>query len=72
MLEKIKEKCSENGISVSKLEVDLKFSKGSISKWEKSIPSVEKVEKVADYFGVTVDELLNRNKCNIKGKMEKL
>ncbi len=58
MLEKIKQLCAKKGISIYRLEKDLGFSAASISKWESSSPSVDKVQKVASYFGTTVDELL--------------
>ena len=47
-----------NGITISQLEKELGFSNGSISKWEKVSPSVDKVQKIAKYFGVTTDYLL--------------
>ena len=46
------------GISVGKLEKDLEFSNGSICKWNESEPGIRKVQKVADYLGVTIEELL--------------
>lgn len=58
---RIKELCSQKGITISKLESDLEFSNGSIKKWENaSSPSVEKILKIAIYFDVTVDYLLGR------------
>lgn len=60
MYSKIKALCKANRISVSKLEVDLNFSRGSICKWGVNNPSIDKVKAVADYFGVTVDYLLSR------------
>jgi hypothetical protein len=54
---KIKKICDERGISVRKLESDLEFSCGSVCKWNDNIPSFDKVTKVADYLGVTLDEL---------------
>lgn len=51
--------CDEKGTNVNQLEKALGFSHRSISRWDKSSPSIESVKKVADYFGVTVDYLLN-------------
>lgn len=56
--ERIKQLCSERGISVYRVEKDLKFSNCSICKWKTSTPSADKVQKVADYFNVTVKFLL--------------
>ncbi len=55
----IKALCKKKGISVSFLEKELKFSNASISKWKKSAPGSESIKRVADYFGVTVDYLIN-------------
>ena len=57
---KIAQLCKEKGISVAKLERETGISNGTISRWGTSSPTVEKLEKVADYFGVTVDSLLGR------------
>lgn len=51
-----------NGLTIKELERNLGFSNGSIAKWEKSFPSVDKVMKVADYFGVTAEFLLTGKK----------
>lgn len=45
-------------ISQGKLEKELGFSNGSISKWKNSMPTPERLQKIADYFGVTVDYLM--------------
>lgn len=46
------------GISQGKLEKALGFSNGSISKWKASTPNPERLKKLADYFGVSVEYLL--------------
>lgn len=58
MLKKIKQLCVEKDISLRELEHGAGIAANTISKWGNIVPSVEKVKKVADYFGVTVDELL--------------
>ena len=50
--------CHKKGITVSGLERNLGFGNSTIAKWGKASPTVEKLAAVADYFGVTVDELL--------------
>lgn len=47
-------------ISIPNLEKALGFGAGTISRWDKSSPGVDKVQAIADYFGVTVDYLLGR------------
>jgi len=56
--ENVKKLAKERGVSIRKLEQDIGIADKSISKWDKMMPSIDKVEKVAKYFGVTVDSLL--------------
>ena len=48
----------DRDMSMNKLEQTLGFASGTINKWDDNIPSVLKVKAVADFFGVTVDQLL--------------
>lgn len=59
-LDKIKELCKEKGITINKLEQLSGISQKSIGKWEKNEPSIDKVQKLADYFNVSTDYLLGR------------
>lgn len=54
----IKELCAKNKISVNKLETDLGFGTGYVSKLDKSTPNTAKIQKIADYFNVSVDYLI--------------
>jgi rep protein len=56
----IKSLCNKKGITVSALGVELGLGKNSITRWDENKPSVDRVQKVADYFGVSVDYLLSR------------
>ena len=58
LYDKVKAICKAKGVSVGKMEKDLEFSNGSICKWNESEPGIGKVQKVACYLGVTLDELL--------------
>ena len=62
MLEKIKELCKEKGMSISQLEQSLGFGNKAIYKWDEQTPGIDRVKKVADYFGVTVDYLISDEK----------
>ena len=57
--ERIKELCKINGVSMNKVESDLNFGKGYISKLRKSTPNASKIRQIADYFDVTVDYLIS-------------
>lgn len=60
LLTKIRLLCNERDITLASLEKTLNFGNGSLSRWDKSSPATDKVEKVADYFNVSVDYLLGR------------
>ena len=53
--------CKRRGISISKLEKELGFGNSTVAKWAQCSPTVEKLSAVAEYFGVTVDELLKED-----------
>lgn len=56
----IKELVKQRFMTVAQLERTLDLSNGSISKWSKSKPNSEPLEKVADYLNVSTDYLLGR------------
>lgn len=64
-LKKIKDLCETAGITIGKLEKDLGFSNGSIYKWSTSSPSVDRLQRVAEYFDVTLDFFKNDKEANI-------
>lgn len=61
MYANIKTLCERNGISVSFLERELEFPRGSIYKWDENEPGVSRVQKVANYFNITIEELLRKD-----------
>ena len=54
----IKRLCEEHKTSIWALERATGIGNGVIARWERASPRVDSLQKVADYFGVTVDELL--------------
>lgn len=58
LYKKIKELCSTSNVTIAELEKSCGFGKNTIWKWDSHEPSVSKVKKVADYFGVTVEDLI--------------
>lgn len=54
--------CREKGITISKLETVLEFPRSSICKWNENEPGIRKVQKVADYLNVSIEELLKNNR----------
>lgn len=61
LVQNIKYLAKQRGITVAELERNLKFGISSISKWEKSSPSLAKVMEVSEYFNCTLDALVKEN-----------
>ncbi|MGP4038366.1 helix-turn-helix domain-containing protein [Gracilibacillus sp. D59] len=58
--DRVKKLCEEQKISIVELEEKVGFGRNSMYSWKKNKPSAEKLERVADYFDVSVDYLLGR------------
>ena len=56
--ERIKKLADEQNLSLPALESKLGFGNSTIVKWDKSTPNANKLNKVAQYFGVSMDYLL--------------
>ena len=54
----IKSICNQRKIPISTLEKDLNFPRSYVCKWNESEPGITKVQKVADYLGVSIEHLL--------------
>lgn len=59
--------CEESGIKPSKVAIDCSFNKGSVSVWKKKYdngldvhPTAEILNKISNYFNVSVDYLLEK------------
>lgn len=61
VFDRIKELSKRQGKSVSKVALDLGFSENLFYRWKKSEPKAKDLEKVADYFHVSLDYLLGRS-----------
>lgn len=57
MYQRILTLLQKNGLSARKLEINLKFAKGTIGRMKEHSPSIDKVAKVAAYFNVTMEYL---------------
>ena len=59
---KIRELREAKGIQQKSLAIDLGVSQPTVSDWEsgRKTPSARSTQKLADYFGVTIDYLLGR------------
>lgn len=60
LYEKIIELCNYDNITISALERKLELGNGTIKKWSKTIPSGDRLTKVADNFSISLDYLMGR------------
>ena len=58
MYDRIKPLCKQKGVTITGTEKELGFARGSLCKVDTNKPSMERVNKLADYFGVSVDYLM--------------
>ncbi|MCJ0572001.1 helix-turn-helix transcriptional regulator [Enterococcus cecorum] len=77
LYERIDELAKKQKISVFDLSLKLGMGRNAIYQWKKSVPNVEAVQKVADYFDVSVDYLLDRDdnkspKNDLDTKLERM
>lgn len=61
VLNRIKELCEKNHISIARLEKECGLGNATIRGWQRCTPSVITLKKVADYFGCTIDDLLKED-----------
>ena len=59
ILERIKNLISDKKITIAELERRADLGNGTIRKWNTSLPSADKIQKVAKILGVTIDYLIN-------------
>lgn len=62
-LERVKKLCDKHGITVPMLEERLEIPRNTIYQWKEGSarrPSLERLEKIADYFNVSLDYLRGR------------
>lgn len=62
IVDSIKKICKNNNITVSQLEREIGLSQGLVSKWMNTTPSLDKIVDIADYFHVSIDEVVGHNK----------
>lgn len=61
--EKLDNMCAERGLSISAFLESLNVDKSAASRWKRgALPSKPVQKKIADYFGVSVLELMDHNK----------
>ena len=58
MVERIRELCEEQGKTLFSLEKECGFGNGTINKWDKNSPSIDRVVLVAKALNTTVSYLI--------------
>lgn len=60
MYEQIKALCKARKITIKELEAAAGIGQRTIYRWDENSPSMDKVAAVADFFGVSIDQLVGR------------
>lgn len=58
LYEQVKEIAKSKGYSINRLEKELGFARSSISKFNRNVPSMEKIKKIADFLNVSVSDII--------------
>lgn len=61
LLNRLKDLCKERGITIAQVERGAGLALTTIAKWNRITPGIDKVASVADYLGISIDELLGRS-----------
>ena len=64
LVDKIRALANQRDMSLPQLELELGLGNGTISRWRSSSPNTDKLKKIADYFGISMDYLLGREVNN--------
>ena len=61
LVDKIRVLARQRDMSLPQLETELGLGNGTISRWRSVSPNTEKLQRIADYFDVSMDYLLGRD-----------
>ena len=60
LVDKIRTLANQHDMSLPQLEMELGLGNGTISRWKTSSPNTDKLLKIANFFHVSMDYLLER------------
>lgn len=60
LYENIVRLCKEKNVSIARLEKECGFGNATVRGWAVSSPSITKVQKVAEFFNVSIEDLLKK------------
>ena len=55
---RFKQLCKENGVTQKQALADMGMGRNSAQSWITGSPSLETLQRIAEYFGITTDEVL--------------
>lgn len=58
--ERFKQLCKQRGVTQQKALVDMGFHKNAVQRWATGNPSADALLRIAQYFGITTDDLLGK------------
>lgn len=66
--DKLKQLRKSRNITQTQLASDMQVTKGAIGMWEtnKRVPDIDMLKRLANFFGITVDELLGNESADIQ------
>lgn len=59
LVKTIQDLCSSKNLTLIGLEREVGLGRGTIRNWDKNSPSIDKLQKVAEYFNVSIDSLIS-------------
>lgn len=61
VFDRIKELADQKMITIAELERRANLGNGTVRRWDKTLPSADKLQRVGQILGVTIDYLVNGN-----------
>ena len=55
---RFKQLCKENGVTQKQALADMGMGRNAAQSWINGSPSLETLQRIAEYFGITTDEVL--------------
>ncbi len=59
-----KKLCKSKGVSQKQALEDMKMNRNAVQPWSRGMPGADALQKIAEYFGVSMDSLLGREQKN--------
>ena len=70
LVDRLKQLCKQRGISFSEFERESGVGINTAGRWDQSSPSIAKVRLAAEYFGLSVSELIGEHDHDVEDMNE--